>query len=130
MSYGPPLWRAFAFFAVAVLAAVGAVFVPELWAFAAVLAVGGARDTFSRPALRLEPDGFHYVVGLHKEFAEWDLVDAIRVREERHFLAFGRVLEIDLSDDTLIVLSKLQLGVSPDAVVTSVEAAWRSAVPR
>jgi hypothetical protein len=130
MSFGPPLWRAFALLAAALVCAVGALFAAELWAVAAVLLVGAVRDAFSRPALRLDPQGFHYVVGLHREFAEWDLVDAVRVREERHFLAFGRVLEIDLRDDTLVVLSKLQLYASPDEVAAVVEAAWREAAAR
>jgi hypothetical protein len=130
MSFGPPLWRTFALFAAALVCAAGAVFVPELWAPAAVLLVGSARDAFSRPALALDSEGFHYVVGLHREFAGWETVEAIRVRQERHFLAFGRVLEIDLRDDILVVLSKLQLYASPDEVAATVEAAWRTAVPR
>jgi hypothetical protein len=130
MSFGPPLWRAFALLAAALICGAGALFVAELWTVAAVLLVGAARDAFSRPALRLDPQGFHYVVGLHTEFAEWDLVEAIRVREERHFLAFGRVLEIDLRDDTLVVLSKLQLYASPDEVAAVLEAAWHEAAAR
>jgi hypothetical protein len=127
MSFGPPLWRAFALLAAALACGVGALFAAELWAVAAVLFAGAARDAFSRPALQLDAQGFHYVVGLHKEFASWDLVEAIRVREEKHFLAFGRVLEIDLCDDTLVVLSKLQLAASPDDVAAAFEAAWHAA---
>jgi hypothetical protein len=127
MSYGPPLWRPFALLAAALVLGFGALFIPELWAPAAVLLAGAARDAFSRPALKLDADGFHYVVGLHKEFAAWDHVEAIRVREEKHFLAFGRVLEIDLRDETLVVLSKLQLAASPDEVAQAVERAWHGA---
>ena len=130
MSFGPPLWRAFALLLAALLCGVGALFAPELWAAAAVLLAGAVRDAFSRPALRLDPLGLHYIAGLHKEFADWHLVEAIRVREEKHFLAFGRVLEIDLADETLVVLSKLQLYASPDDVAEVVEAAWRAAAPR
>jgi hypothetical protein len=127
MCFGPPLWRTFVLLAAALSCAAGALFVPELWAPAAVLLAGSARDAFSRPALALDAEGFHYVVGLHKEFAPWDTVVAVRVREERHFLAFGRVLEIDLSDDSLVVLSKLQLAASPDEVAEVIEAGWRAA---
>lgn len=125
--YGPPAWRPIALFAGAIAVAAGALAAPVLWAPAAVLLAFAIRDGFSRPALVLGAEGFQYTVGLRREFARWDLVETIRVREERHFLAFGRNLEIDLSDDTLVVLSKLQLGASPDEVAEAVDAAWRNA---
>lgn len=126
MSYGPPLWRPFALLAAAIVLAGCALFIPELWAPAAVLLAGGVRDAVSRPALILSVDGFHYVTGLQRRFAGWELVEGVRVREERHFLAFGRILEIDLGE-TLVVLSKLQLDASPDEVAEVVETAWRTA---
>jgi hypothetical protein len=125
--YGPPLWRPFALLAAALVVGAGTLIVTVLWAPAAVLLASAVRDALSRPALVLTPEGFRYVVGLHRAFAPWDLVETVRVRQERHFLAFGRNLEIDLSDDTLVVLSKLQLGASPDDVAEVLETAWRSA---
>jgi hypothetical protein len=129
MSFGPPLWRPFALFAAALICGGLGFLVPEIWAPAAVLLAAAVRDALSRPALVLTPEGFHYVVGLGRAFASWDLVEAVRVREERHLLAFGRNLEIDLSDETLVVLSKLQLAAPPDDVAAVFEASWRGAVP-
>jgi hypothetical protein len=128
MTYGPPLWRPVALLAAALVSAAGALAVTPLWAFAAVLLAAAARDAWCRPALELTPDGFRYVVGMRREFAAWALVDAVRVRQERHFFAFGRMLEIDLSDDMLIVLSRAQLGAEPDVVAPVVESAWQEAL--
>jgi Bacterial PH domain len=128
MSFGPPLWRPFALLAAALVAGGLGFLVPELWAPAAVLLAAAVRDLVSRPALVITAEGFHYVVGLGRAFASWDLVEAVRVREERHFLAFGRNLEIDLSDETLVVLSKLQLAASPDEVAELVETGWHAAI--
>lgn len=130
MVYGPPWWRPVALLAAALAAAAAALAITAIWALAAVLLALAVRDALSRPALTLESDGFRYVVGLRREFAAWDLVEAVRVRQERHFLAFGRNLEIDLRDDTLIVLSKAQLGAEPDDVAATLETAWRAAVNR
>ncbi len=59
----------------------------------------------------------------------WGLVDSTSgCAQERHFLAFGKVLEIDLSDDTLIVLSGMQLGVRRgDGRAASWKRAWQEA---
>jgi hypothetical protein len=130
MSFGPPLWRPFALLACALIAAGLGFFVAELWAPAAVLLAAAVRDAISRPALVITPEGFQYVVGLGRNFAAWDHVEAVRVREERHFLAFGRNLEIDLSDETLVVLSQVQLAASPDRVAEVIEAGWRAGVAR
>jgi hypothetical protein len=130
MSFGPPLWRPFALLASALIAAGLGFLVPEIWAPAAVLLAAAVRDAVSRPALVITPEGFYYVVGLGRAFAAWDQVEAVRVREERHLLAFGRNLEIDLNDETLVVLSKLQLAASPDEVAEVVEARWHSSVAR
>jgi hypothetical protein len=86
------------------------------------------RDWRYRPALTLGEDGFSYVSGIRRESASWLQVEAVRVREERHFLAFGRTVEIDLSDDTLIVLSRAQLGTEPDEVAGEFERAWQRGV--
>lgn len=123
VEFGPALRRP-----VALLAAAGAFAVPELWALAVVLLAMSVRDWRCRPALAVCSDGFSYIAGLRREFASWLLVDAIRVRQERHFLAFGRTVEIDLSDETLIVLSRAQLGAEPDAVAAVLESAWQEAV--
>ncbi len=126
--YGPPAWRPLALFAGALVAAATALAVTPVWALAAVLLAAAGRDAWGRPALTLQADGFRYLVGLRREFAAWHLVEAIRVHQERHFLAFGRNLEVDLTDDTLIVLSKIQLGADPDEVAAVLETAWRAAV--
>lgn len=128
MSYGPPHRRLPAFLVAAAVCAGGAVFIPELWALVAVLLAAAGRDWWYRPALELSPEGFHYVDGLQKRFAAWNLVTAIRVRQERHLLVFATNLEIDLSDETLILLSRGQLGAEPDAVADAVESAWQQAV--
>lgn len=128
MSYGPPPWRPPALLAAA-LAATGAGFlIPEVWALAVVLLAAGLRDWRCRPALVFADDGFTYVSGLRREFASWQDVEAVRVRQERHFLAFGHNVEIDLSDDTLIVLSRAQLGAEPEQVAGAIEEAWQRAV--
>jgi hypothetical protein len=128
MTYGPPRWRPVALLAAAMATAAGALAVAPLWAFAAVLLAAAARDAWCRPVLVLTAEGFSYVVGLRREFAAWTLIDAVRVRQERHFFAFGRNLEIDLSDDTLIVLSRTQLGAEPDDIAPVVESAWQEAL--
>jgi hypothetical protein len=126
--YGPPLWRPIAFAAAAAACAVATVVLPALWAPAAVLVLAAARDLWCRPALSFGPDGLRYVSGLHRERAKWNEVSAIRVRHERHFLAFGHHVEIDLTDETLVVLSSLQLGAPAEAVAAELEAAWQHAV--
>lgn len=128
MTYGVSRQRVAAELAGAVLAVAGAFYILPLAALAAVLAILGVRDWWARPALTLEPGGLRYVVGLRREFAGWGLVESVRVRQERHFFAFGRNVEIDLSDDTLIVLSGSQLGYDPDEVAAAVERAWQEGV--
>jgi hypothetical protein len=128
MSYGPPLWRPIALLAAAAAAIAAGFVLPETFALAVVLLAASARDWWCRPALTVTPDGFRYVVGLRREFADWPLVEAVRVRQERHFLAFGRNVEVDLSDDTLIVLSQAQLAADPDEVAAVLEQSWRQAV--
>lgn len=128
VTYGPPLWRAVALLAGALVSAAGALVIPEFWALTAVLGGLAVRDVWCRRALELTGDGFRYVVGLRHESAAWiDVVD-VRVRQERHFLAFGRMLEIDLSDETLIVLSHAQLGADPDEVADAAEQQWQQAL--
>ena len=97
-------------------------------AFVAVLVLFAARDLWFRRTLELADDGFHYVAGLRREYATWVAVVDVRVRQERHWLSLGRTLEIDLSDDTLIVLSGAQLGADPDDVAAIVEARWNEAL--
>ena len=128
MTYGPPRWRPPALLAAALAAAAAAVAVTPIWALSAVLLLAAVRDAWCQPALTLEDDGFRYVVGLRREFAPWELVETVRVRQERHFFAFGRNVEVDLADDTLIVLSKAQLGTDPDEVAAALESAWHQAV--
>jgi hypothetical protein len=128
VTFGTPAWRPAALIAGALVAAAGAIIIPPLWALVAVLLALSIRDLRCRPALTLGEEGFSYVSGLHRESAAWLQVAAIRVRQERHFLAFGRTVEIDLSDDTLIVLSRAQLGAEPDEVAAVLENAWQQAV--
>lgn len=128
MTYGPPSWRPPVLLLAALAATAGGFLIPEVWALAVVLLAAAVRDWRCRPALVLGDDGFSYVSGLRRQFASWLVVEAVRVRQERHFLAFGRNLEIDLSDDTLIVLSRAQLGAEPDGVAAEVEKAWERAV--
>jgi hypothetical protein len=128
VSYGPPAWRPPALLVAALAATAGGFLLPELWALAVELLAAAVRDWRCRPALAFADDGFTYVSGLRREFASWLLVEAIRVRQERHFLAFGRTVEIDLTDDTLIVLSRAQLGAEPDEVAAAIEQEWQRAV--
>ncbi len=114
--------------AAALAAGAGGFLVPELWALAVVLLAAAVRDWRCRPALALSTDGFTYVSGLRRHRASWLQVDGVRVRQERHFLSFGRTVEIDLTDDTLIVLSRAQLGAEPDDVAGELERAWQDAV--
>jgi hypothetical protein len=103
-------------------------FIPEFWALAVVLAFFAARDLRFRVTLSLHEDGFEYVAGLQRDFASWLSVTDVRVRQERHWLSFGKVLEIDLSDDTLIVLSGMQLGADAEEVAPVVEEVWQEAL--
>lgn len=129
MTYGPPLRRPIALLVAAVAAAVaGAFLAPELWALAAVLLAASARDFWCRPALAFDSEGFTYVTGLRRASASWLLVTAIRVSRERHFLAFGSHVEIDLSDETLIVLSRAQLAAEPNDVAQALETAWHDKI--
>ncbi len=128
MTYGPPPWRPPTLLVAALAATAGGFLVPELWALAVVLLAAAIRDWRCRPALTLGADGFTYVSGLRRHSAPWLQVEAVRVRQERHFLSFGRTVEIDLWDDTLIVLSRAQLGAEPDDVAGEVERAWQHAV--
>ena len=125
MSYGPPLRRAILLLITAVGCGIASSAITALWAPAAVLLLAAARDFWCRPALTLDTQGFRYVAGLHHDVARWEDVAAIRVRQERHFLAFGRHVEIDLADDTLVVLSGAQLGASADEVAAALEAGWK-----
>jgi hypothetical protein len=127
MSYGPPQWRLGVLLVSAVAAAAGAIFVPELWALVAVLLATAARDWWYRSALLVGTDGFRYVDGLTKRFVAWENVLALRVGQERHWLASARNLEIDLSDETLILLSRRQLGAEPEEVARVLEATWQAA---
>jgi hypothetical protein len=128
VTFGPPRARALSLIAGALASIAAALFIPEFGALAAVLAFIGVRDLWFRQTLTLEGAGFHYVAGLHRASATWVSVVDVRVREERHWLAFGKTLEIDLSDETLIVLSGLQLGADADEVATIVEARWQEAL--
>ncbi len=109
-------------------AAAGAVGVVQLWALAAVLIPLGMRDGWMAPALELGENGIRYVQGLRRRTARWEEIEAVRVRQERHWLAFGRNLELDLADESLIVLSRWQLGADPDQVAAAVETWWHGAV--
>jgi hypothetical protein len=128
VTYGPPRRRALSLLAGALASIAAAFFIPEFGALAAVLALFAARDLWFRRTLELADDGLHYVTGLRREYATWVAVADVRVRQERHWLSFGRTLEIDLSDDTLIVLSGAQLGADPDDVAAIVEARWKEAL--
>jgi hypothetical protein len=126
--YGPPLLRPILLLAAAAGCVAGAFVITALWAPAAVLALAAARDLRCRPALALDADGLRYVVGLHHKSARWSDVAAIRVRHERHFLAFGHHVEIDLNDETLVVLSNFQLGAPAQAVADELEATRQRAI--
>jgi hypothetical protein len=126
--YGPALWRPIILGAAAAGCAAAAFVLIALWAPAAVLALAALRDLWSRPALVFDGDGLCYVVGLRHERARWNDVVAIRVRHERHFLAFGHHVEIDLADETLVVLSSVQLAAPAETVATALEAAWQRAI--
>jgi hypothetical protein len=127
VSYGAPLGRAVLLIVLALGLGAGAFFLVPLWAPAAVALVLAARDLWCRPALTWGPAGLRCVVGLHRVDVAWPDVTAIRVREERHFLAFGHHLEIDLADETLLVLSGQQLGAPAADVAAALDQAVRTA---
>jgi hypothetical protein len=128
VTFGPPPRRVLALLAGALAGAAAALFIPEFWALVAVLAIWAGRDACFRQTLELQDEGFHYVEGLRHAYAAWLTVVDVRVRQERHWLSFGKTLEIDLSDETLIVLSALQLGADPDEVASIAEARWQEAL--
>ncbi len=128
VTFGPPLRRALALLAGAMASAVAGFYIPEFWALVAVLAFWGGRDLWLRRTLELQEDGLHYVAGFRRQFATWSSVVDVRVRQERHWLSFGQTLEIDLSDETLIVLSGTQLGADPDEVAATVDERWQQAL--
>lgn len=128
VTFGPPPRRAIALLAGALASAAAALYVPEFWALVAVLGCWAARDAWFRCTLELADDGFHYVAGLRRAYADWVAVVDVRTRQERHWLTFGKTLEIDLSDETLIVLSGTQLGADPEDVAAIVDERWREAL--
>jgi hypothetical protein len=128
VTFGPPPRRVFALLAGALASAAAAFFIPEFWALVAVLGFWAGRDAWFRRTLEMEDEGFHYVAAFHHHYATWLAVVDVSSRQERHWLSFGKTLEIDLADETLIVLSGLQLGTDPDDVATLVEARWQDAV--
>lgn len=128
VTFGPPRARALSLVAGVLASVAAAFFIPEFGALAAVLAFFAARDLRFRRTLELDDEGFRYVAGLRQEYASWLSVDDVRVRQERHWLSFGKTLEIDLSDDTLIVLSSMQLGADAETVAPVVEERWQQAL--
>ncbi len=128
VTFGPPLRWALALLAGAMASAAAGFYIPEFWALVAVLAFWGGRDLWLRKTLELQEGGLQYVAGFRRQFATWGSVVDVRVRQERHWLSFGRTLEIDLSDETLIVLSGTQLGADPDEVAAIVDERWQQAL--
>ncbi len=128
VTFGPPRARALSLLAGALASIAAAFIIPEFWALAAVLGVVAVRDLRFRRTLELADDGFHYVAGLRRGYAAWLSVVDVRVRQERHWLSFGRTLEIDLDDETLVVLSGAQLGADPDDVAAIVDEHWQEAL--
>jgi hypothetical protein len=128
VTFGPPPRRALALLAGALASAAAALFIPEFWALVAVLGFWAARDAWFRRTLELQDEGFHYVAGFRREYATWVTVVDVRTRQERHWLTFGKTLEIDLSDETLIVLSGAQLGADADEVAAIVDERWQEAL--
>lgn len=109
---------------------VAAFFIPEFGAIAAVLLFFSLRDLWFRITLEVLDNGFSYVWGIRHEYANWLSVTDVRTRQERHWLAFGKTLEIDLDDDTLIVLSGAQLGADAETVARIVDDRWQAALRR
>jgi hypothetical protein len=128
VTFGPPPRRAPALLAATLASAAAALFIPEFWALVVVLASWAGRDLWFRRTLELQEEGFHYVAGLRREYATWISVIDVRVRQERHWLSFGKTLEIDLADETLIVLSGAQLGTDPDEVAAIIDTRWQDAL--
>jgi hypothetical protein len=128
VTFGPPPRRALALLAGALASAAAAFFIPEFWALVAVLGFWAGRDAWFRRTLELFDEGLRYVAGFRREYTAWDTVVDVRTRQERHWLSFGKTLEIDLSDDTLIVLSGHQLGADAEEVAALVEARWQQAL--
>jgi PH (Pleckstrin Homology) domain-containing protein len=128
VTFGPPRARAISLLAGVLASVAAAFFIPEFGALAVVLAFFAVRDLRFRTTLELDDEGFDYVAGFRRESASWLQVTDVRVRQERHWLSFGKVLEIDMSDDALIVLSGMQLGADAETVAPIVEERWQEAL--
>lgn len=79
-----------------------------------VFAAGSWR---ARPRLAITPDGLVYRGWLSTRTLRRGDIDLIRITEFRRWGRTVRLLEIDTSDDTLLVLSRWDLGGDPLAVL-------------
>ena len=79
-----------------------------------VFAAGSWR---ARPRLAITADGLVYRGWLSSRTLRHDDIDLIRITEFRRWARTVRLLEIDTRDDTLLVLSRWDLGGDPLAVL-------------
>ena len=118
----PPRWHGGLFLllgtTLAVAAAVADPPAPVLLVPAAAVALAaGGRDLLVRPVLALDPAGLTVVDGVRRRTVDWEALERVRVVTDRR----TPVLEIDLGDDGLVVLTRRRLGTSPDEALALVE---------
>ena len=104
--------------ALAVAAAVADAPGPVLLLPAAVVALGlGARDLLLRPVLAADALGLSVVDGTTRRRVGWESVERLRVVTDRR----TPVLELDLGEDGLVVLTRRRLGTSPAEALALLE---------
>lgn len=77
----------------------------------------GLRDLLLRPVLTLDTEGLTVVDGVRRRSAAWADVERVRVVKDRR----TPVLELDLDEAGLVVLTRRRLGRSPEEVLDLVE---------
>ena len=104
--------------ALAVLAAGADVVGTLLCAPAAAAALGlGLRDLLLVPVLQADTAGLQVVVGLRRRTLAWDDVAVLRTVTDRRAV----LLEVELDDDEVLLLSRRRLGRDPREVLEKLE---------
>ncbi|MCW2778137.1 MAG: hypothetical protein JWN17_1862 [Frankiales bacterium] len=120
---GPSRTTALALLAVAVVLACVAVGTDTagalLLAPVAAVALGlGLRDLLLVPVLHADPDGIRVVQGVARRSARWDEVVRMRTVTDRRTV----LLEVELDDDEVLLLSRGRLGRDPRDVLEELQA--------
>jgi hypothetical protein len=124
--WGPPPWRWLAYAAAAVVVAVavplvdgGYVLVPV----AGLLLVLSALDRAHRVALALDTAGLQLSRGFGRmEQLPWGSFIAKLSTDDRYGVP-RRYLELDISDERLVLLSRRRLGADPETVLAAINSA-------